>query len=85
MKEREKAVRKENYKRRDPNVIKWLKTARYRDRRKAFLSKNPLCVVCGKRASILDHEVPHKGNYADYNGLWGATTICKFKELLLYK
>ena len=67
-KQRETAKRKHYNKfQRDPVVVKWLNSARYRTRRKAHLEKNPLCVECqqkGKirKGAILDHIIPHKGN-----------------------
>jgi 5-methylcytosine-specific restriction enzyme A len=42
--------------------------ARWQRARKVFLQKNPLCVECLKEgnvtpATVVDHIVPHKGNY----------------------
>ncbi|MBO8183625.1 MAG: HNH endonuclease [Archaeoglobus sp.] len=42
--------------------------ARWRRARKRFLAENPLCVECMKEgrltpATVVDHIVPHKGNY----------------------
>lgn len=30
--------------------------------RRWFLTKNPLCVTCGRAATVVDHIIPHKGN-----------------------
>lgn len=30
--------------------------------RKEFLKANPLCKICGKPATEVDHIIPHKGN-----------------------
>lgn len=35
---------------------------RWRTLRKEFLSKYPKCFVCGAKATIADHIVPHRGN-----------------------
>jgi len=42
-------------------------TYRWNKYRLTFLSKNPLCVECGKEgiikpATVVDHIIPHKGN-----------------------
>ncbi|WP_035430878.1 HNH endonuclease [Bacillus sp. UNC322MFChir4.1] len=37
--------------------------ARWRKARAYFLSHNPICVRCGDIATIVDHIIPHKGNY----------------------
>ena len=36
--------------------------ARFRRLRHSFLVRNPLCVVCGEVATVLDHIVPHRGD-----------------------
>jgi 5-methylcytosine-specific restriction protein A len=64
---RETATAKRYDKRRDPKVKMWLNSGRYKQNRKAFLEKNPLCIECRKkgktkRANVLDHRTPHKGN-----------------------
>ena len=37
--------------------------ARWQRYRKYFLSKHPLCVECGRLATVVDHRIPHKGDY----------------------
>lgn len=37
-------------------------TSTWEKARAAFLRRNPLCVVCGQRASVVDHIIPHKGD-----------------------
>jgi len=69
VKQREKATRQEYNTRRDPQVKKWLNSARYRKARKYFLGRNPLCVRTSTPqrpviATILDHITPHRGDYA---------------------
>ena len=36
--------------------------ARWRKYRLWFLTKHPVCAVCGRLATVVDHIVPHKGN-----------------------
>ncbi|MCP3927266.1 MAG: HNH endonuclease [Desulfobacterales bacterium] len=49
----------------DPKVKKWLNSARYKNERKQFLIENPYCCSegCTKLSNILDHRIPHKGDY----------------------
>lgn len=50
---------------------------RWRKYRKWFLEHHPLCEVCGAPASVVDHIIPHKGNY---NLFWDTTNhqaLCK--------
>lgn len=37
-------------------------TARWKRMSKDFLQKYPKCFVCGAKATIADHIVPHRGN-----------------------
>jgi 5-methylcytosine-specific restriction enzyme A len=37
--------------------------ARWRKARKWYLMNNPICVSCGDVATVVDHIIPHKGNY----------------------
>ena len=67
-KAKEKAVRGQYEKRRDPQTKKWLNSVRYIKMRKRFLRMNPLCHRCSTDirpviATILDHIEPHRGNY----------------------
>ena len=41
--------------------------ATWRKARATFLRRNPLCSVCGKPATIVDHIEPHRG---DTNKFW---------------
>lgn len=34
----------------------------WRKARKGFLRKNPVCVGCGRPATVVDHIVPHRGD-----------------------
>ena len=66
-----------NQTKRDPVVKKWMASKRYKELRRLFLERNPFCVECQKGtdympgrlvpAVILDHKIPHKG---DYNLFW---------------
>ena len=63
---------------------KWqhLYSARWTNTAKAFLVRNPLCVYCDQlgrttAATVVDHIVPHKG---DYNIFWDPNNwqaLCK--------
>lgn len=51
---------------------RWYDTPRWRKARKAFLARNPLCVLCARMgrdvpATVVDHIKPHKG---DYDRFW---------------
>jgi 5-methylcytosine-specific restriction protein A len=35
---------------------------KWRQARKYFLMKHPICVKCGRVAEVVDHIVPHKGD-----------------------
>ena len=53
---------------RDPATTRWRSSARFLRNRSAFLSRHPLCVECKHQgrteaATVLDHVIPHKGNY----------------------
>ena len=41
--------------------------ATWRKARATFLRRNPLCVDCGRPATVVDHIVPHRG---DTNKFW---------------
>lgn len=46
----------------------WMHSTRWRKARVAFLSEHPLCVECIKvgrvtPATVVDHKIPHNGNY----------------------
>lgn len=47
---------------------RWYDTTRWRRAAKAFLTQNPLCIMCltaGRvtPANTVDHVIPHKGDY----------------------
>lgn len=53
--------------RRDPNVKIMLNSKRYKETRLRQLRKYPLCAICSrpgklKKATVLDHKIPHKGD-----------------------
>lgn len=37
-------------------------STRWRRSRVAFLNENPLCVLCGVLADVVDHIIPHRGD-----------------------
>lgn len=73
--EKHKRIQEERIKQRKKEYEKKRKSARERGydsrwqkARKIFLSKNPLCVSCMKEgritpATVVDHIIPHKGDY----------------------
>jgi len=48
---------------------------RYRFR---FLHYNPLCYVCGDKATVVDHIVAHKGDPVKFKALNNHMAMCKF-------
>ena len=57
-------------------------TARWRKVRKAFLMEHPLCIQCqheGKlvAASVVDHIVPHRGDWQLFNDPDNLQPLCK--------
>lgn len=55
---------------------------RWRQARNAYLADNPLCAECDKHgrvtpANIVDHIVPHKGNYALFWDTSNWQPLCK--------
>ena len=34
--------------------------------RREFLDRNPFCVRCGARATVVDHRIPHRGDQARF-------------------
>ena len=80
-----KNVRTEKRKQYDkdrPEYFNWYNSARYRESRLKFLFDNPFCSECEKAGKftpslILDHIIPHKG---DYNLFWNPNNwgaLCK--------
>ncbi len=58
---------------------RWYSTARWQRLRKHQLSEHPLCALCAEKglvvpASIVDHIIPHKGN-------WDAFVLGKLQSL----
>lgn len=43
--------------------------ARWRSASRAYLACNPICARCGGLAEVVDHIVPHRG---DYESFWNA-------------
>ena len=67
-KKRQRKETREYDKTRDPNVVKWQKSARFQRSRAWFLKRNPICNECEKQnkltpATILHHITPHNGEY----------------------
>ena len=44
------------------NTHQHLYTYRWKKQSKLYLKKHPVCVLCGGKATELDHKIPHKGN-----------------------
>ena len=51
--------------------------SRWRKYRLWFLSRHPLCAVCGMPASVVDHITPHKGNYKLFWDEANHQALCK--------
>lgn len=61
---------------------KWYKTARWQRMREAQLSAHPLCRMCHdrgivRRASVVDHVEPHKGDEALFWDVDNHQSLCK--------
>ena len=52
---------KQDYARVHPEYFKLYNNKRWRLYRKMFLAEHPLCVQCGRGASVVDHIEPHQG------------------------
>ncbi len=37
-------------------------SARWRREKAEFLARYPMCAICGAKATVVDHIVPHRGN-----------------------
>jgi len=35
---------------------------KWREARKLFLKRHPVCAICGKPSEVVDHIIPHKGD-----------------------
>lgn len=60
-------------------------SARWRAIRRDFLKKYPRCFICGKKATIADHIVPHRGNielFYDENNLQPMCWSCHSAKTL---
>ena len=50
---------------------------RWRKIRKIFLESNPLCVVCKRPATVVDHRVPHRGDPGLFYNEHNFQSMCK--------
>lgn len=51
--------------------------ARWRKYRLTFLSRNPVCAICGMIATVVDHIIPHQGNYGLFWDYANHQALCK--------
>jgi len=58
------AERKARFDRTRPNSSQRGYSGTWEKARAAFLRRHPLCVMCGARATVVDHKTPHKGDTA---------------------
>lgn len=61
----DEANRFQQYKQNDREGMNWhnlYNNNRWRNARSIFLRNNPLCVMCGQPATVVDHSIPHRGN-----------------------
>lgn len=42
-----------------------------------FLKRNPTCKVCGAKATVVDHIIPHKGNKGLFLTRFNHQPLCK--------
>lgn len=45
--------------------------------RKIYLKANPLCVICGREATAVDHRIPHNGNLVLFWSRDNWQSMCK--------
>ena len=60
-------------------------TSEWRKRRREFLKKYPICVICGKPATIADHITPHRGDlslFYDEQNLQPMCQACHSRKTL---
>lgn len=50
---------------------------RWRNYRKSYLRRNPICAVCGSPATIVDHIEDHKGSSAKFWDKSNHQSLCK--------
>lgn len=61
----------------------WYRTSRWRQLRASFLRSYPTCFICGNKATIADHIIPHKGNinlFYDANNLQPMCWSCHSRK-----
>lgn len=51
--------------------------SKWRRLSRLFLRRNPLCVVCGGPATVVDHIVPHRGDRALFWDQDNWQSMCK--------
>lgn len=51
-------------------------TARWRAMQKAQLRMQPRCAICGARATVADHIVPHRGNLDAFYSVYNLQSLC---------
>jgi len=56
------AARKAVYDKARPSSSARGYTGAWDQARKAWLDRHPFCVRCGKRADVVDHKIPHRGD-----------------------
>ena len=74
--------------RRNESASRWHSlyySARWKQLRRDFLKKYPYCFICGRKATIVDHIQPHRGNldlFYDENNLQPMCWSCHSKKTL---
>lgn len=63
---------------RHDNDRKFYKSARWLSLRKMILARHPLCAICGKPATVVDHIVPRRqgGGDTDHSNLQSLCARC---------
>jgi len=75
--EAHRPLHKQDYPRKNPEINKVYGTVRWKKYRKWFLLHHPICIKCGRSATVVNHIKDHHG---DYNLIWDITNhepMCK--------
>jgi len=56
---------------------RWYKTRLWKDLREIQLQKNPICTRCGEVATVVNHRVPHRGDWMLFNNPDNLESVCK--------
>ena len=61
-----------------PEARKWYGTKRWKELRFVTLENHPICTRCNQaQATVVDHKVPHKGDFNLFFAAGNLTGLCK--------